>query len=84
MSSRKQENLSDVKNILSSVRMLDLTTEATIEAAQIYATLKQSGKLIGEFDLLIAAIAKVNDEEILTRDHHFEAIPHLKLRKWLL
>jgi predicted nucleic acid-binding protein len=55
--------------------MLDLTTEATIEAAQIYATLKQSGKLIGEFDLLIAAIAKVNDEEILTRDHHFEAIP---------
>jgi tRNA(fMet)-specific endonuclease VapC len=84
LSSRKQENLLNVKTILSSVKMLDLTTEATIEAAQIYATLKKSGKLVGEFDLLIAAIAKVNDEEILTRDQHFEAIPSLKLRKWLL
>jgi tRNA(fMet)-specific endonuclease VapC len=62
LSSRKQENLLNVKTILSSVKMLDLTTEATIEAAQIYATLKKSGKLVGEFDLLIAAIAKVNDD----------------------
>jgi tRNA(fMet)-specific endonuclease VapC len=84
LSCRRQDNLSDVKTILSSVELLDLTTDATIEAAQIYAELKRTGQLIGEFDILIAAIVKTNGEEILTRDRHFEAIPNLKLRKWLL
>jgi tRNA(fMet)-specific endonuclease VapC len=84
LSSKRQDNLSDVKTILSSVELLDFSVEASIEAAQIYAELKRAGHLIGEFDILIAAIVKTNGEELLTRDRHFEAIPGLKLRKWLL
>jgi tRNA(fMet)-specific endonuclease VapC len=84
LSSRRQDNLSDVKNILSSVEMLDLSYDATLEAAQIYAELKETGRKIGELDILIAAIAKTNGEDILTRDRHFEIIPGVKLRKWLL
>jgi tRNA(fMet)-specific endonuclease VapC len=82
LSFKQQENLSDVKKAISTIEVLDLSSEACFEAAQIYGELKKSGQLICEFDVLIAAIAKTNGEEILTYDRHFEVIPGLKLCKW--
>ena len=82
LSSRQKENLLYVTEAISSVQILDLSNDACLEAARIYCTLKEEGKLIGEFDILIAAIAKTNGEAILTRDQHFESIPGLILAKW--
>ena len=37
---------------------------------------------MGEFDVLIAAIAKTNGEGILTRDKHFKLIKGLQIANW--
>jgi tRNA(fMet)-specific endonuclease VapC len=82
LSSRQKENLLKVTEAISSVQILDLSNDACLEAARIYCILKEEGKLIGEFDILIAAIAKTNGEGILTRDQHFKSVPGLILAKW--
>jgi tRNA(fMet)-specific endonuclease VapC len=82
LSSRRQENTLNVKEAISNLQILDLTPQACTEAAEIYSKLKNAGKIIGEFDVLIAAIAKTNDEVILTYDKHFKAITGLRLIKW--
>jgi tRNA(fMet)-specific endonuclease VapC len=82
LSSRQKENILDVTEAISSVQILDLSKDACLEAAKIYFALKEEGKLIGEFDILIAAIAKTNGEAILTRDQHFKSVPGLILANW--
>jgi tRNA(fMet)-specific endonuclease VapC len=82
LSSRQKENLLEVTEAISTVQILDLSNDACLEAARIYCTLKEEGKLIGEFNILIAAIAKTNGQAILTRDQHFKSVPGLILAKW--
>lgn len=38
--------------------------------------------MIGAFDILIAAIAKMHDEKLVTRDEHFRSILGSKIIKW--
>ena len=82
LSSKRQENLMDVRQAISNIQVLDLSPDACEEASNIYCELHKSGKLISEFDILIAAIAKTNGEAILTRDKHFRSIKGLELIKW--
>jgi tRNA(fMet)-specific endonuclease VapC len=82
LSSRQKENLLEVTEAISTVQILDLSNDACLEAARIYSTLKEEGKLIGKFEILIAAIAKTNGQAILTRDQHFKSVPGLILAKW--
>jgi tRNA(fMet)-specific endonuclease VapC len=79
LSSRRQENLLEITKAISNLQIIDLSPEACTEAARIYCELKDSGRLIGEFDILIAAIAKTTGEPILTYDQHFKAIQGLQL-----
>jgi predicted nucleic acid-binding protein len=44
------------------------------EAAKFYIELKNKGTMVGEFDILIAAITRANNEEFVTRDEHFELL----------
>jgi predicted nucleic acid-binding protein len=64
------------------MQVLDLSPEAYEEASNIFCELKKSGKMISEFDILIAAIAKTNDESILTWDQHFKSIKGINLIQW--
>ena len=82
LSSKKQENLTDVKEALSNMQILELSTEACEEASNIYCELYRSGKLISEFDILIAAVAKTQGQTLLTRDQHFISIKGLNLILW--
>ena len=82
ISSRQQENLGKVRDAISSLKVLDLSVKACEEASKLYSSLKKTGKVIGEFDILIAAIARTHDEAILTRDEHFKSIRGTKLLKW--
>jgi predicted nucleic acid-binding protein len=82
LSSKRQQNLADINEAISNIQVLDLTTEACEEASNIYSDLRKSGTLISEFDILIAAIAKTNNEAILTHDKHFKSINGLELLKW--
>jgi tRNA(fMet)-specific endonuclease VapC len=78
-----EENLGKVTDAISNMQILDLTFNACEEAAKIYKELKNKGTIVGEFDTLIAAITRANNEELVTRDEHFELlIPESKLQKW--
>ena len=48
------------------MQMLDLTFNACEEDAKIYKELKNKGTMVGEFDILIAAITRTNNEELVT------------------
>jgi len=54
------------------------------QASLIYATLKQKGQLIGDADILIAALA-MSDNFVLVTDNvvHFNKIPNLRLENWI-
>jgi tRNA(fMet)-specific endonuclease VapC len=54
-------------------------------AAQIYADLRTAGQLIEDADILIAAIALVNDLTLVTNNtFHFSRIGGLQLEDWLI
>jgi tRNA(fMet)-specific endonuclease VapC len=83
LSRRCEENLAKVTDVISNMQILDLTFNACQEAAKIYKELKNKGSMVGEFDILIAAITRANNEELVTRDEHFELlIPESKILKW--
>ena len=52
-------------------------------AAQIYIELRQSGQLIGDADILIAAYCLINDCTLVTRNNNdFMRVSGLKLVNW--
>jgi tRNA(fMet)-specific endonuclease VapC len=81
-SSKPKENLTKVQNVISNLQVLNLSFQACEEASKIYQDLRQAGRLIGEFDVLIAAIARTYDETIMTRDGHYSFIRGIKVTEW--
>jgi tRNA(fMet)-specific endonuclease VapC len=82
LSSKPKDNLAEVQDLLSNIHVLDLTLQTCEEASVIYRDLRKTGSLIGEFDVLIAAIARTCDETIMTRDEHFTFIRGIKVTEW--
>ena len=79
LSAKQKENTQAVKEVMSNLQIFDLSPQACEEAAEIYSELENAGKIISEFNILIAAIAKTNNEAILTYDKHFKTIKGLHL-----
>ncbi len=71
------------EEFISENIVLPLTKESTKSSAKIYASLRQSGKIIDDIDLLIAGIAIENDLILITNNEsHFSRIPGLKIENW--
>jgi len=60
-----------IKNIFDYITVYNFTENEAEKAAELYLYLKNAGKLINELDIIIAAIAKTNNEKILTKDKDF-------------
>jgi tRNA(fMet)-specific endonuclease VapC len=82
ISSKPERNFTNIQDLLSNIEILNLTLHACREASEIYREMTKTGHLIGESDVLIAAIAKINGEAILTRDKHFKRIKGLEIANW--
>jgi len=82
LSSSVQENLREVEAITRALIELPVTEETYRIFGTLAAELRGSGRPIGDFDELIAAITLGNDSEIITRDHHFSLVPGLKVRTY--
>ena len=67
---------------LASRPALALDEDSCDEAARLYGDLRGEGKMVNEFDLLVAAIVMRNDETLVTRDEHFSRIAGLRVRSW--
>ena len=63
--------------------VLPITDDVIIKAADIYASLKEHGNLISDADILVAAIAIINNLVLVTNNtDHFSRIRGLKLDNW--
>ena len=63
--------------------VLPITDDVIIKAADIYASLKEQGTLISDADILVAAIAIINNVVLITNNTaHFSKIQGLKLDNW--
>jgi tRNA(fMet)-specific endonuclease VapC len=82
ISSRSEENLAKVRELISNLDVLGLSMGACEQASKIYRDLRGRGKMIGEFDILIAAIVKALDERLVSKDADFKSIHGLKVLGW--
>jgi tRNA(fMet)-specific endonuclease VapC len=82
ISSKPEQNLAEVHELLSNIEILDLTLQACEEASKIYLELRKKGRLIGDYDVLIAGIAKIFVQQVMTRDAHFKLIHEIDIAQW--
>jgi predicted nucleic acid-binding protein len=64
------------------LEVLSLDNDSAKEAAEIQFNLSKKGIKIDNEDIMIAAIAKLNGEKIITKDNHFTFIDGLKVLKY--
>lgn len=79
LSPKSKQEKENILQFLESLEILDLTQQAAFEAGEIEVQLLRSGKTIDPEDCMIAAIARVNNETIVTGDRHFSFIAGLKV-----
>jgi len=65
------------------IDIFNLDKQSILASCKIYSTLKRSGKLIDDIDILIAGVAKSNDFIMVTDNkQHFERIEGLTVENW--
>ncbi len=68
-----------------TMEVLPLTDAVIVRAADIYGKLHQTGQLIGDADILIAATCLENGCDIVTNNtSHFSRISGLVVQNWLV
>jgi len=82
ISTKPEENTLAVRRLLSTLQLLTLNEGSCGKASEVYKVLKEAGKMISEFDILIAGIVLYNDEALLSRDEHFRLVRNLGLEQW--
>jgi len=69
-----------VRTVLSAIQILPYTEATVLEHARIWAELESAGRMIGSYDLIIAATALEHGSTIATFNRrHFESIRGLKV-----
>jgi tRNA(fMet)-specific endonuclease VapC len=69
-----------VRRLLSSVRILPYTEITALEHARIWANLESSGKMIGFYDLVVAATALEYGSAVATfNQRHFQNVKGLRV-----
>jgi tRNA(fMet)-specific endonuclease VapC len=69
--------------LVAEAGVLELDRPALDAAARIYRTLRHTGNLIEDADILIAAVALANDAILVTRNvRHFGRVAGLRLENW--
>jgi tRNA(fMet)-specific endonuclease VapC len=69
-----------LKALLGELPTLPYTEGTAYVHARLWAKLKSSGKMIGAYDLIVAAIAVERGSELATFNRrHFAAIPELRI-----
>lgn len=76
----KAEREEYVRTFLSSVRIFPYTEATALEHARVWAQMESSGKMIGAYDLIVAATALEHGSAVATfNQRHFSKVPGLKL-----
>ena len=77
-----EKNLKLVHELLSELVILELDLESVDVASKLYSELCGKGKLVVEFDTLIASICIANSQKLVTNDKDFASITKLTLLRY--
>lgn len=79
-----ESNISNIIEFRKNLTVYSDNSDSAEAFGLIKSTLKQSGKIIEDFDILIASIAIANDCVLVTNNiRHFQRIPNLEIENWL-
>jgi predicted nucleic acid-binding protein len=82
-SERQHENVVEIRKLISGLEILQITSQSAETFGRIFATLKDEGELIGEFDMIIASVALANSQPVVTRNtEHFNKVQGLIVIRW--
>jgi tRNA(fMet)-specific endonuclease VapC len=77
------KRIKEFEKFCDLIEIVNLNKESIIASCKIYSTLKNSGKLIDDVDILIAGIALSSNYTFITDNtKHFERIKNLKIENW--
>lgn len=84
--SRKRSLLEAQKErLLSTIAVLEWTSEASEHFGVMKSALERAGELIDDFDLAIAAVAAAHRATVVTANLvHFTRVPGLSVRHWVV
>lgn len=84
LKAKKAQKQTELFNRFCSVNtVLPITDDVIVKASDIYASLREQGSLISDADILVAAIAIVNNLVLVTNNtNHFSRIHGLQLDNW--
>jgi tRNA(fMet)-specific endonuclease VapC len=69
--------------LLSAIRLLDWTPEASVRFGAIKAALERTGTRIDDFDIAVAAIAQAHNARVVTANvAHFRRVEGLASLHW--
>ena len=80
---RHQRNLARLQTALSVLRLWPVDEETAAVFADIFREMRAAGKVLSQFDLLIAALVRQRGLILLTADQDFQPIGGLKIENWL-
>ena len=78
-----EKNVKKVKEFKDTTNIIYLNHEILEQYAKIKATLRAEGKILDDFDILIAATAIMSNCTLVTNNEkHFERITSLRTENW--
>ena len=84
-SSNVKKALGIVKKFLEPFELVAFCTKAAIESSTIRVLLEKEGRIIGPYDILIAATALLHGGTLVTRNtKEFNRVPGLRVVDWTL
>jgi tRNA(fMet)-specific endonuclease VapC len=84
-SKKVEDNLKRINLFKKNLTILSDSQESALRFGKIKADLRSKGKIIEDFDILIASIAIVNGCILITNNtDHFERIDDLQIENWLI
>ncbi|MDM8558077.1 type II toxin-antitoxin system VapC family toxin [Candidatus Parabeggiatoa sp. HSG14] len=84
LATQATRKMTEFNKIRQRYEMLGTDNEAVLDkASEIYANLKQQGRLLPDADIFIAAVALTYNLTLVTADNHFDRIKDLKVENWL-
>jgi tRNA(fMet)-specific endonuclease VapC len=77
------KQLNVFEKFISDNIVIPLTESSAKISSELFSTLKQTGNIVDDIDLLIAGIAIDNELILVTNnERHFKRIPGLKVENW--
>lgn len=78
-----KKRIAEFENFCELIDIINLDKASISASCKIYSSLKKSGRLIDDIDILIAGIALSNNLVMVTDNtEHFERIQGLRIENW--